>query len=205
MGGGAPGRGSGAGLWGGAPRTGLEAAVHTHIDDGVCLNVVHVRVPEAQLPAIPLGCADDAGGHRVLQGEGAADGHHKLAGPQVCRVAQQQRRELFLGVGGGGEDTGREAQWWAFGGTRAKLWPGPRQGGPRSSWTEPSGCRPKQGWLTLGGHQTQGWHLQSRGSAHQRPQVSPRQATRSTSGRTQRGLAGHSLEAQPRPDPRGLC
>lgn len=149
--------------------------MRTHVDDGVRLDVVHVRVPEAQLPAVPLGCADDASGHRVLQGEGAADGHHELAGPQVCRVAQEQRRELFLGVEGGGEDTGREAQWWVFGGTRAKLWPRPQQGGPWSSRAirVQAKARLADPW----GHQTQGWHSQSRGSAHQRPQVSPRQAT----------------------------
>lgn len=75
-------------------------AAGTHVDDGVRLDVVHVRVPQAQLPAIPLGRAHDARGHCVLQGKGAADGHHKLAGTQVCRLAQQQRRELFLGEGG---------------------------------------------------------------------------------------------------------
>lgn len=87
--------------------------------------------------------------------------------------------------GGGREDVGKEAQWWAFGGTRAKLWPGPRQGGPQSA-------RPMQGWLTLGGHQTQGWHSQ-------RPQVSPRQATGSMAGRTERsGWAGPGGTAAPR-------
>lgn len=69
----------------------------THVDDGICLDIVHVRVPEAQLAAVPLGRAHDPRGHGVLQGEGAADGHHELAGPQVSRVAQQQRGELFLG------------------------------------------------------------------------------------------------------------
>lgn len=77
-----------------------QRRLRTHVDDGVRLDVVHVRVPQAQLPAIPLGRAHDARGHCVLQGEGAADGHHKLAGTQVCRVAQQQRRELFLGEEG---------------------------------------------------------------------------------------------------------
>jgi len=55
----------------------------THVDDGVGLDVVHVRVAQAQLLASPLGGADDAGGDSVLEGERAADGDHKLAGPQV--------------------------------------------------------------------------------------------------------------------------
>lgn len=52
-----------------------------HIDNGVSLDVVHVGVFDAQLLAVPLSCADDAGGDGVLQGEGATDGDHKLARP----------------------------------------------------------------------------------------------------------------------------
>lgn len=63
-------------------------AICSYIDDGVSLDVVHVRVAEAQFAASSLGGADDPRGHRVLQGEGAADGHHKLAWPQVGRTAE---------------------------------------------------------------------------------------------------------------------
>lgn len=55
----------------------------THVDDGVGLDVVYVGVTEAQLLAPPLGGADDAGGDGVLQGEGAANGNHKLPRSQV--------------------------------------------------------------------------------------------------------------------------
>lgn len=68
----------------------------THVDDGVRLDVVHVRVAEAQLLASPLGGADDAGGDGVLQGERAADGDHELSGTQVSRPAEQQHRQLHL-------------------------------------------------------------------------------------------------------------
>lgn len=53
-------------------------SIFTHVDDGVRLDVVHVRVAEAQLLASPLGGADDPSGDSVLQGEWAAYGDHKL-------------------------------------------------------------------------------------------------------------------------------
>lgn len=68
----------------------------THVDDGVRLDVVHVGVAEAQLLPSSLGGAHDASGDGVLQGEGAAYGHHKFAGPQVRRAAEQQHRQLHL-------------------------------------------------------------------------------------------------------------
>lgn len=71
-------------------------SVFTHIDDGVCLDVVHVRVAESKLLAPPLGGADDAGGDSVLQGERAAYGDHKLTGTQVCWAAEQQHWQLDL-------------------------------------------------------------------------------------------------------------
>lgn len=52
----------------------------THVDDGVRLDVVHVRVAQTQLLASPLGGADNAGSDGVLQGERAANGDHKLTG-----------------------------------------------------------------------------------------------------------------------------
>lgn len=55
----------------------------SHVDDGIRLDVVHVRVPKAQLSAPPLGGADDPRGDGVLEGERAADGHHELAWSQV--------------------------------------------------------------------------------------------------------------------------
>lgn len=68
----------------------------THVDDGVRLDVVHVRVPEAQFLAPPLGGADDAGGDGVLQGERAADGHHELSRTKIIGPTQQQDRQLHL-------------------------------------------------------------------------------------------------------------
>lgn len=55
----------------------------THIDDGVSLDVVHVSLLKAQLPAVTLDGADDAGGDSVLQGERAPHRHHELTRPQV--------------------------------------------------------------------------------------------------------------------------
>lgn len=55
----------------------------TDIDDGVGLDVVHVRVLKAQLQAVALGSADDAGGDCVLQRERASHRHHELTGAQV--------------------------------------------------------------------------------------------------------------------------
>lgn len=74
-----------------------------HVDDGVCLDVVHVRVPQAQLFAVSLGGADDAGGDGVLEGKRAADGDHKLPRSQVCAVAQEQQGQLCLESRGGEE------------------------------------------------------------------------------------------------------
>lgn len=110
----------------------------THVDDGVRLDVVHVGVPEAQLPALPLGSADDARCHGVLQGEGTADGHHKLPRPQVSRVAQQQHRELFLEEGRRHREGGLAVyvQWG--------LESDPGTGGPREGrhiCAKPSGLR----------------------------------------------------------------
>lgn len=63
----------------------LEMAfgLKSHIDDGVSLNVVHVRVPDAELLAISLCRAHDACSHSVLQSKWAADGHHKLTRAQI--------------------------------------------------------------------------------------------------------------------------
>lgn len=55
------------------------------------------------------------------------------------------------------------------------------------------GCRPRQVWLPCGGHETQGWRSQSRGSAPQGPQVSLGRASgvrhRETAQRVERGTA----------------
>lgn len=62
--------------------------LQSHIDNSICLDVVHVRIPEAQFLAISLGSADDTSGDRVLEGKGAPNRNHKLPRPQVCTVAQ---------------------------------------------------------------------------------------------------------------------
>lgn len=59
-----------------------------HINDGVSLDVVHVRVAKAQFLAPTLSGADDSCGNRVLEGERAADRDHKLPGSEVWRVAK---------------------------------------------------------------------------------------------------------------------
>lgn len=74
----------------------VKLSLFTHIDDGVGLDVVHVRVAEAQLLASPLGGADDAGGDGVLQGERAANSNHKLPWSQISWTTQRQHRKLFL-------------------------------------------------------------------------------------------------------------
>ena len=81
-----------------------------HVDDGVRLDVLHGGVGEAQLGAVPLGRADDAGGHRVLQGEGTADRHHKLPRPEVRGPAQLQDGQRVLG---GTTTQGRGSGLWA--------------------------------------------------------------------------------------------
>lgn len=68
----------------------------SHIDDGICLDVVHIWVADAQLFSVSLGGADDARRDRVLEGKGTANSNHKLARSQVCRATQQQNRQLFL-------------------------------------------------------------------------------------------------------------
>lgn len=60
-----------------------RSLTRSHVDDGVRLDVVHVRVLKAQLSAPPLSRADDPRGDGVLEGERAADGDHKLAWSQV--------------------------------------------------------------------------------------------------------------------------
>ncbi|KAG7234990.1 hypothetical protein INR49_003472 [Caranx melampygus] len=47
------------------------------------LDVVHLRVLEAQLLAIALHCADNAGGDGALEGEGASHCHHELTRTQI--------------------------------------------------------------------------------------------------------------------------
>lgn len=44
----------------------LSGLPYPHIDNSVCLNVVHIRIPEAQLLAISLSGADNASGDSVL-------------------------------------------------------------------------------------------------------------------------------------------
>lgn len=79
---------------------GLEAAGSegTYIDDGICLDVVHVGVAEPQLLAPALRGAHDARGHRVLKGKGTPNGHHKLPWPQVCRLTKQKNWQFTLQI-----------------------------------------------------------------------------------------------------------
>lgn len=77
----------------------LWPTIFTYIDDGISLNVVHVRVAQAQLLASSLGGAHNSRGDCVLEGKWAADGDHKFPWPQVWWVAQQQYRKLSLDKG----------------------------------------------------------------------------------------------------------
>lgn len=70
-----------------------------HVDNSIRLNVVHVRVPEAQLLAVSLSGAHNPSGDGVLKGEWTANRNHKLPRPQVCTVAKKQYRQLCLGEG----------------------------------------------------------------------------------------------------------
>ena len=67
-----------------------------HINNGISLDVVHVRILDAQLFAVSLCCADDTYGHGVLQGKGATDGNDKLTRSQIGRTAQRQHMKLLL-------------------------------------------------------------------------------------------------------------
>ena len=44
----------------------LSGSQYPHVDNSVCLDVVHIWIPEAQLLAISLSGADNAGGDSVL-------------------------------------------------------------------------------------------------------------------------------------------
>lgn len=79
-------------------RAGGRSWEGTYIDDGICLDVVHVGVAQPQLLAPALRGAHDARGHRVLQGKGAPNGHHKLPWPQVCRLTKQENWQFTLQV-----------------------------------------------------------------------------------------------------------
>ena len=74
----------------------LCVCVWAHINDSISLDVVHVWVHDAQLLAVSLGGADDAGGDSVLQSKGAANRHHKLPWPQISWAAQRQHRKVLL-------------------------------------------------------------------------------------------------------------
>lgn len=175
-------------------------AGRTHVDDGVRLDVVHVRVPQAQLPAVPLGRADDARGHRVLQGEGAADGHHELPRPQVCRVAQQQRRQLFL-QGHRGGPGGRLScpPWTRTGAGHGQAPAGAGQShrgeGPGKPPTQAK-ARLASSWPPLD-NSDPGWHPRSRGSAPAVPRGVPGWAQGPSQGgraQVQRGMASEAIE-----------
>lgn len=74
----------------------VHVCTEAHVNDCICLDVVHVRVAETQLLAPPLGGADNTRCDGVLQGERASNGNHELARAQVCRASQQQHRQLYL-------------------------------------------------------------------------------------------------------------
>lgn len=67
-----------------------------HIDDCICLNVVHIRVPKSQLFAASLGGADDPSSDCVLKRKGASDGDYKFSRSQLGGAAKQQDRQLSL-------------------------------------------------------------------------------------------------------------
>lgn len=76
-----------------------------YVDSSIGLDVFHVGGGQAQLPAAALGRADDAGGDGVLQGEGAAHGHHKLALPHLRGAAQGQGGQRVL------EERREDGEW----------------------------------------------------------------------------------------------
>lgn len=59
----------------------------TNVNDGVSLDVVHVRVFEAKLHTVAVGSADNAGCDCVLQGEGTSNSYYKLSRTQVWGLA----------------------------------------------------------------------------------------------------------------------
>lgn len=74
----------------------MNSKIWAYIDDGISLDIVHVWVAKAKLLAAALGGANNSCRHSVLEGEGAADGDHKLARPQISWAAQQQNWKLVL-------------------------------------------------------------------------------------------------------------
>ncbi len=76
-----------------------NASPFSYINNGICLNVVHVGVAEAQLSASSLSGADDSCSNCILEGERAADGDHKLPWSQVWWAAKQQYRKIGLQEG----------------------------------------------------------------------------------------------------------
>lgn len=58
-----------------------SASSSTYVNDSVSLNVIHVRVAQAQLSSSSLSGTDNSSGNCVLEGKRAANSHHKLPGP----------------------------------------------------------------------------------------------------------------------------
>lgn len=81
-----------------------------HVDYGIRLDVADVRL-YAQLPAVSLGGADDAGGDRVLQGKRAADRNHKFPWSQISWPAQSQHGKLLL-LWNREAESQRQKNWW---------------------------------------------------------------------------------------------
>lgn len=75
---------------------GDEAQSRTYIDNGICLNVVHIGVAEPQLLPSTLSSTDDPCRHCVLQGKRTSNRHYKFSWPQVCRLAEQKNWQFTL-------------------------------------------------------------------------------------------------------------
>lgn len=83
----------------------------TYIYYGISLDIVHVWILQPQFFAPSLCSADNSCSHCVLQRKWAAQGHHKLSGPQVRWLSQEQYRKVSLHMGkkGWGRQPRRES------------------------------------------------------------------------------------------------
>lgn len=68
----------------------------TYVDDGIGLNIIHIRVSQAQLFSSSLRGAHDPRGNCVLKGKWAADGNHEFSWSEVSRSPEQKYWKLIL-------------------------------------------------------------------------------------------------------------
>lgn len=67
-----------------------------YINNGICLDIIHIRVLQAELMAASVCRADDTSRYCVLKGKRASHSHHELPWSQVWWTAEQKHRQRSL-------------------------------------------------------------------------------------------------------------